>query len=87
MEERCLLLLLHFLEKSLRVQLYFPIWRVLQLPVGKEKKSIQAWFEKLNRAGNTVGDGARSVQYFANYIFRTAISNQRVLLFHYKHQY
>lgn len=47
-----MLLLLHFLEKSLRVQLYFPIWRVLQLPVGKEKKSIQAWFEKLNRAGN-----------------------------------
>ena len=50
-----LLLLLHFFEKSLRAQLYFSIWRVLQLPVGKEKKLVLAWFEKLNLAGNTMG--------------------------------
>jgi hypothetical protein len=30
------------------------IWRILQLPIGKEEKYTQAWFEKLNLAGNTI---------------------------------
>ena len=28
-------------------------WRVLRRRIGKEKKSTQAWFEKLNLAGNS----------------------------------
>ena len=37
-------------ESPIRISL----WRVLQLPIGKEKKSTLAWFEKLNRAGNNL---------------------------------
>ncbi len=38
-----------------------------------------AWEQDWNVNSQAVGNGARSVQYLANYVFRTAISDQRVL--------
>ena len=37
------------------------------------------WEQDWNVNSQAVGNGARSVQYLANYVFRTAISDQRVL--------
>ncbi len=38
-----------------------------------------SWKQDWNVNSQAVGNGARSVQYLANYIFRTAISDQRIL--------
>ena len=42
------------LRATFESSIVISFWRLLRRRIGKKKKSTQAWFEKLNLAGNTI---------------------------------